>query len=123
MGCRHRLAVLGLGCGERLFLLLFQRFLALAEEHIGQLLRGHLEQVEAGELLLHSGIIDRLGMQLLLDVILQAHLLHGLDVAGPGAKGDAVKDVDDLLAACRGAGKAFLGPSHVGAEKNDDSCH
>jgi hypothetical protein len=37
-------------------------------------------------------------MQLALDVIAQAHFLHGLDVARTGSKRDAVEDMDDFIA-------------------------
>ena len=49
-------------------------------------------------LLLHRGVIDGFGMQLLFDVVVQAHLLHGFHVAGTRAERDAIQDVDDFVA-------------------------
>ncbi len=56
-----------------------------------------MQQIEAGQLLLHGGIVDLFGMELLLDVVAHAHLLHGIDVAGAGAERDPVEDVDDFV--------------------------
>ncbi len=38
---------------------------------------------------------DAIGMELLVDIALQAHRLHALDVAGPGAEADTVQHVGD----------------------------
>jgi hypothetical protein len=87
---------------ERLFLL---PVLSLTLEELGELLGRHLEEIEAGDCFFDGGIVDGLGMELLFDVIVEARLLHGFDIAGAGTVGDAVEDVDDFVA----IGGGFLG--------------
>ena len=41
--------------------------------------------------------VDALGMKLLIDPFLQADLLHALDIAGPGAEGQPIQRVQDLI--------------------------
>jgi hypothetical protein len=49
---------------------------------------------------------------------MQAHFLHRLDIAGPGAKGDAVEDVDNLGAVRRIGGQPFLRARHASGNEN-----
>jgi len=82
-------------------LLLLEVIFALLREEIGQFLGAHLEQLKPGDFLLNGGVVDGFGMQLLLDIIVEAHLLHHFHITGPRAEGDAIEDVDDLVAVRR----------------------
>ena len=55
-------------------------------------------------------------VHLLPDVIIQAHFLDRLDIARTGSEGDAVEDVDDLIAV-GGVRQRFLGAKRLGREK------
>ncbi len=57
-----------------------------------------MEEVELLEFLVEGGVVDGLGMKLLLDEGAEAHFLNHFHVAGAGAESDAVKDVDDFIA-------------------------
>ena len=45
----------------------------------------------------HRILVHAVGMKLLEDPFLQADLLYAFDVAGPGAKGEAIQRVQDLV--------------------------
>jgi len=83
------------------------------------LLRRHLEQFEARHSLLDGGVVNCLGMQLALDVIAQAHFLHGLDVARTGSECDAVEDMDNFIALRRRGRRLVLGLGRPKGEKGE----
>jgi hypothetical protein len=55
------------------------------------------EGVCGGEELVRSLVVDPLGVELLVDPAVEAESTDGLDVAGTGAKGEAVQRLGDLL--------------------------
>ena len=60
--------------------------------------RRHAQRFQRLELRLQHRILRQaIGMKLLIDPLLQADVLHALDVAGPGAERQAIQRVDDLL--------------------------
>lgn len=82
-----------MGLGD--FLLLFEDLLEVIRVEIEQFLLAHLEDLKLRDFLLDGGIIDGLGMQLLLDVVVETHFLHHLDIARTRSEGDAVEDMND----------------------------
>ncbi len=109
--CRR---VLGEGRG---LLLLLEIFFAFLQKERGELLRTHLEHFKLRHFLLHGGVVDGFGMQLLVDVIVQAHFLDGLDIARTGAKGDAIEDMDNFSAIRGRARRRFLAPGRARREE------
>ena len=91
---RFRLAGL---CSFGLFALALLLHLLLVAEGLVQIGRVHREDVEFGEVGLQLRIVDPFGVQLLLDVPVQAHFFDPLDVAGARAIAESVQDVNDFL--------------------------
>ncbi len=60
-----------------------------------QLLRGHRERRIALQTLIQVGVIDRFGMELLLDPFFQAHLANSFDIARTRAVREAIHGVQD----------------------------
>ena len=62
---------------------------------VEQSLGAHAQGRKRLEARLERGIIDRFGMELLIDPLLEAHLLDALDVAWPRAVAEAIERVQN----------------------------
>ena len=63
-----------------------------------QRLRIHAERAKAGEAGIERGIVNLVGMKLLIDPFIEADGHDAIDVAGARAEGETVQGVDDTLA-------------------------
>ncbi len=65
----------------------------------------HLERGQAGESPFDIRIADSFGMELFVDVSIDAHRTNAFDVAWPGAESKTVEDVADGLVVSRDPGR------------------
>ena len=77
-------------------LLLFAtRHVGRDEELIGELARAEVQRGELGQTLIERRVRNASGVQLLVDVRREPHLLHAFDIARLRTEADPIEDVDD----------------------------
>jgi len=91
---------------------------------LGDLARAHPERRQRSQARFHAGIRQPLRMQLLIDVAVEPHRAHALDVAGARAERHPVQDVGNRRLVCRPRrGRRARHGSRCEGEDNEEPAH